>query len=290
MPYVSFANVRTYHEDLGDGPPMLANHGYSECTRYWTVPETGRRLAERVRLIPFDMRGHGRTVVQGAPCGFDVDTMAADIDAIADGLGLDRFHLLSHATGGMVAVRYATRRSDRLLSLIVTDAGAATWPWPDRPPPSAPPSPADPAPEHDGRPPGRPADRWHGFISAVRARPGPFLNRIDDHPDAARLWRETAEVLTQGDRRVLEAFAARFYTDPDHHVDSLRGITCPTLVLVGEGDTVFVEPSEILAREVPDAELVVLPRVGHMTAIEDPDGTVDAITAFLERTGHTAGP
>ena len=50
----------------------------------------------------------------------------------------------------------------------------------------------------------------------------------------------------------------------------LRKIPCPNLALLGEFDTMFIEPSRLLARETPDAKHVVLDGLGHMTAIEDP--------------------
>jgi pimeloyl-ACP methyl ester carboxylesterase len=73
-----------------------------------------------------------------------------------------------------------------------------------------------------------------------------------------------------------------FYTDPNPMVEGLRQIKCPTLVLLGEFDIVFLGPSEILAQEIPDARHVILDGIGHMTAIEDPQRTIEEIFEFLE--------
>jgi pimeloyl-ACP methyl ester carboxylesterase len=65
-------------------------------------------------------------------------------------------------------------------------------------------------------------------------------------------------------------------------VKRLRGITCRCLVLLGEYDTLFIKPSELLARCIPDVKHVVLEGLGHMTAAEDPDRTADEILSFLK--------
>ena len=99
------------------------------CHLYWVLPGIVDRLVRAgYRVIATDMRGHGFSQVVGPEKGYDVETIASDFGVLADHLGLQRFHLLSHATGGMAAIRYAVRHSDRLLSLMSTDTGSATDP------------------------------------------------------------------------------------------------------------------------------------------------------------------
>jgi pimeloyl-ACP methyl ester carboxylesterase len=82
--------------------------------------------------------------------------------------------------------------------------------------------------------------------------------------------------------RALFDFRTCFYTDPDYLVAELRKIKCPTLILLGEHDVVFIEPSNVMAKEIPDNKLVVIPDVGHMTAIEAPERTAQEIFDFLK--------
>jgi proline iminopeptidase len=44
-----------------------------------------------------------------------------------------------------------------------------------------------------------------------------------------------------------------------------------------------VEAAEVIARGIPDAELVVFERSGHMTFVEEPDAYVAAVRRFVER-------
>jgi pimeloyl-ACP methyl ester carboxylesterase len=66
-------------------------------------------------------------------------------------------------------------------------------------------------------------------------------------------------------------------------VAQLGKIRCPTLVMVGALDTEFLEPSEQLARGIPDAELAVLPEAGHQPQNEAAAAWFEAVRAHLVR-------
>lgn len=286
MAWFQSGNARIYYEDVGKGEPIISNHGLSEDVGYWSETGVTAKLAESYRVISMDMRGHGRTVVEGEPYGYDADTMAADFDALAGHLGLDKFHMLTHATGGMVGVRYAMTRSERLLSLMLTDTGSATQPKM----PSM-----ESTTEEDRqrrREQARPAGT--GTLTAEerkarwRANPDVFTFKMAEHPDSDKMW----EILDGFYRRrlsqqALADFRASFYTDPDPRVEGLRHIQCPTLILLGEFDIVFLEPSELMAKEIPDVRHVIIEGVGHMTAIECPERTTKELLDFLEIVSET---
>jgi pimeloyl-ACP methyl ester carboxylesterase len=60
-----------------------------------------------------------------------------------------------------------------------------------------------------------------------------------------------------------------------------RAITCPTLVVVGEEDEPFLEPSRAMAAAIAGAQLVVVPDAGHSPQFENPDAWFAAVHAFL---------
>jgi pimeloyl-ACP methyl ester carboxylesterase len=279
MTYFNHGKARIYFEDVGRGEPIITNHGLSEDANYWSETGITARLAEHYRVISLDMRAHGRTLVEVDPRGYEADTMAADFDALADHLGLERFHLLSHATGGMVAARYAMGRSERLLSLMLTDTGSETQPvmydaegkqveFPPQFDPETP-EPQDIPPVED-------------VIAFIHANPGVFLFRMAQHPYSERLWPIYEGFLHRQDRREIMTFMRSFYTDPDPRIEGLRRIACPTLILLGEFDYVFLKPSELMAREIPDNRHVVMRGLGHMTAIEAPIWTGNELLDFLD--------
>ncbi|MBW1709104.1 MAG: alpha/beta hydrolase [Deltaproteobacteria bacterium] len=275
MPFIERGSARIYYEDAGEGEAILTNHGLMEDANYWSETGVTARLAENYRVVSMDMRGHGRTVVENKPYGFDVGTMANDFGGLADALGIERFHILTHATGGMAAVRYAMTSSERLISLMLTDTGSAT------------------APEFPGV---DPVEMQQGFIEAAerrktatveewlagaRAEPGPFLFKMDEHPDKERMWKIYEGFLRRSDPVAIGNFMQSFYSDADPMVEGLRQIKCPTLVLLGEFDIVFLGASEIMAKEIPNAKHVIIEGIGHMTAIEDSERTIKELLDFL---------
>lgn len=284
MPYFQNENLKLYYEDVGKGEPIIANHGLYEDVTYWSETGVTAKLAEKFRMISIDMRAHGRTIVDGEPYGYDADTIAADIDLLADFLEIDRFHLLTHATGGMAGVRYAMTRSERLISLMLTDTGSATIPEfytdeANRPEPSV---------KIDAA--------WGKWISTgsyedvikeMRRQPGPFLFKMEEHPNSDEMWKIYKGFFKHADPQEFIRFNSTFYTDIKPRVRMLRKIKCPTLILLGEDDIVFFKPSEIMAKKIPDVRHVIFDGVGHMTAIESPERTAKEILDFLETVKQT---
>ena len=64
-----------------------------------------------------DNRGIGGSTFSARP--LTVDDMAADVLALADAEGFDRFHLAGHSMGGLIAQAVALRRAGRVLSLAL---------------------------------------------------------------------------------------------------------------------------------------------------------------------------
>jgi pimeloyl-ACP methyl ester carboxylesterase len=119
-------------------------------------------------------------------------------------------------------------------------------------------------------------------MAATRVNPGPFLFKMAEHPNNEGMWKIFEGFIRRHDRKAIMTFMLNFYSDPDPKVDGLRQIKCPTLVLLGEHDIVFLKPSELMAKEIPDVRHVIMEGVGHMTAIEDPERTSAELLDFLE--------
>ena len=287
MPYLTLHNAKLFYDMVGEGEPIITTHGVSENGSYWSRTGVSEQLAAAgYRVIDTDMRGHGRSVPLGkGDAGYDVVTVADDLARIADHLGIDKFHLLTHATGGMAGLHFACQHSDRLLSLMSTDSGSATIPSDEY---------ADERFEHHPfevrkTPFKNPmADNRETMLvldTLKRARSssgGPFLNRLNSNPEPDRCWSETADILDTSTSFHVADFMRHFYTNPDPKIAQLRQIRCPVLLLLGEHDVMFVKPNELMARVIPGAKHVVMPGLGHMTAIEDPHGLTRELLSFLQ--------
>jgi len=262
-----------YYEDTGAGAPVIAVHGLIENTIYWSLPGVTARLAGHYRVIAMDMRGHGRTVTTGDDPGYDPDTVAGDIESLADHLGLDRFYLLTHSTGGFAGARWAMEHSDRLAGLVLTDTTSATCPFPG--------TPEERAIFFEKFAASFERQTWEEVIAYAKKKPFPFFRGIAEAPDNQAMWAMALEIIRIGDRNRIAGFVRSFYQDPDMKVEGLRQIRCPALVLVGEKDDLFIEPGRIMAEAIPTCRHVVLEGVGHMTAIEAPDRLARELLDFM---------
>ncbi len=280
MPFLRRNNAKIFYEDSGYGDPVIAVHGLIENTVYWRITGIAEKLAEKYRFVAMDMRGHGRSVVEGEPTGYNAETVAADFEALADHLGFDRFHLLTHSTGGFAASRWAMKNSPRLAGLILTNTSSATSPFPgtkeerdlfyDKF--------AESFEDHS----------WEETLAFVKKKPFPFFRGIAETEDNAAMWDKAFEIIRIGNRTSIAAFVRSFYQDPDMMIEGLKKITCPVLIIVGEKDDLFVAPSRIMADAIPDCRHVMLGGVGHMTAIEAPDRLAEELLSFMA--AHPAYP
>ena len=97
--------VSLFVEELGDGLPLIVLHGGPgfdhSMFRPWLDP-----LADELRLLYVDERGQGRSD-RVDPATLSLEVFAHDVDLLADALGLDRFALLGHSFGAIIATAHA---------------------------------------------------------------------------------------------------------------------------------------------------------------------------------------
>ena len=90
-----------HHVDLpGDRTPIVLVHGLASCLRLWDGV-AARLNAQGHRVVACDLRGHGLSPKPDGP--YDVATVAGDVLALADDLGLGPFLVAGQSYGGTVA-------------------------------------------------------------------------------------------------------------------------------------------------------------------------------------------
>lgn len=100
------------------GLPVVFIHSASGAGTHWA--DQLKHLRQTRRAIAIDLRGHGRSTMP-TNGDFAIASMADDIGAVADQLGLDRFVLVGHSMGGFVAIAYAGAHPDRVAGLFLLD-------------------------------------------------------------------------------------------------------------------------------------------------------------------------
>jgi pimeloyl-ACP methyl ester carboxylesterase len=104
-----------------DGKPLILLHGFPEFWWGWRK-QIGAFAEQGFRVIAPDMRGYGQSTGPSEVGGYAIERLVGDIAALADLLGHQRFSLVGHDWGGIVAWATAASHPVRVLRLVVMSA------------------------------------------------------------------------------------------------------------------------------------------------------------------------
>ena len=107
LPLSSGITMNVAIDGPDEGPPVIVLHGFPESHRTWR--SVAPLLSDRLRLIMPDLRGFGDSDRPQDVAGYATDTLIADLFALADALGIERFALVGHDWGGAIAWAAALR-------------------------------------------------------------------------------------------------------------------------------------------------------------------------------------
>ena len=243
-----------------DSRPVILIHGFPFSRAIWDSQSDA--LTVIAYAIRPDLRGAGTSSVPGGP--YLMETLAGDIAALADALGIERVTLVGHSMGGYVALAFArmfTERVERLalvasrLSADTTEQAAARRELAAR------------------------VEREGGIEAAV----------------AAYLPRLFAPESLQRSEVVERAYAIARQNDPVGAAAALRGMALrtssediaedldvPVLIVAGARDQVVpLQESRAMAERFPQGRLVICDASGHLPMLEEPERVSDALVSWL---------
>jgi pimeloyl-ACP methyl ester carboxylesterase len=251
------------------GRPFLLVHGFTGAKEDFT--DFLDPLADRGWwAVAHDHRGHGASSKPDDEAAYSTEILAGDALALVDGLGWDHFVLLGHSMGGMVAQHLIAKAGDRIDGLILMDTSSGPLNGFDR-------NLIETA-AHVARTQG-----MDGLAEAMAARGAPLST-----PAHERLLAERPGYAEFGDRKfratspLLYAALLMEMANRTDMTSTLAGFTKPALVLVGEEDKPFLDPSRLMADTLPDGALVVLADAGHSPQFENPTAWWAALSGFLD--------
>ena len=254
--YAELPGVKLWFTDTGStGVPLVLLHANTGTSAVWASQVTSFSRAG-YRVIAFDRRGWGKSTANSAT-GPQPGSIAGDLDALADYLKLDRFHLLGVAGGGFAALDYASWRPERLRSLVI---GASTGQVTDK-------EVADFIARIE-----LPGIRK---LPAIYREVGPSYRGAN--PDGTKRWTEIEEHARRSEApdqplRTPNTFA------------KIATIPTPTLIIAAEAD-LLAPPAlmRIWAAHVKNHEWAVVPEAGHAIAWEQPDIFNEKVLEFVKR-------
>ena len=248
MPYLTRDDARLYYEDSGDGLPVLLAHGFGASTGMWRGQVDA--FGDRYRLIRWDMRGHGQTECPDDLSHYSQAHCVDDMAGLLDHLKIEQAVIAGHSLGGFMSLAFYISHPDRVKALILQGCGPGYRRAESR-------------------------ETWNKRAEN-RAR------SIEEGGLAALGGGSEVAVSIQHSARGL-ALAARGILSQVHAqvIDSLPGIAVPVLIVIGDGDTHFLNGSAYMADRIPGAVNVVVPGAGHGVNIDRPEAVNKAFENFL---------
>jgi pimeloyl-ACP methyl ester carboxylesterase len=240
--YVDLAGVKTWHQTIGSGPPLVLLHGGLGASIEWEPHAPA--LSEHFTVHVFDRRAHGRS---GDPGPLSYALMADDAIAFLDEVVGGPAHLVGWSDGGNVALMVASRRPDLAHKLVIIGSNI--------------------------RPDGVPEELAQGFV-AMPANAPDFMPLRTMHaglsPDGEAHWPVLLEKLKRMIISEVVLGSAK-----------LADIAAPTLVVSGDDDMVTIEHSVEIYRGIPNAQLAIIPGASHFAHLEKPELVTGLIMEFL---------
>ncbi|MEA2253215.1 MAG: hypothetical protein QOG70_3457 [Solirubrobacteraceae bacterium] len=277
---VDVGDTRLHVTERGSGDlPLFVLHGGPglDHTMFGSYLDP---LGDVCRLLLVDERGGGRSE-PSPPETWTLAHHAADVDALADALELDRYAVLGHSFGAFIALQHAVDFAGRPEATVVSS--------------------------------GIPHERFLDHVDRELAAFEP----VELREQVQSSWARESQARTQADVEALLVDQLPFhFADPrDPRIDDIRAamgdaiyapdvlraaasesyggivvedrlgeVSHPVLVLAGRHDrTCSIEAAETMAAGLPDAELVVFEASGHMTFVEENEAYLDAVHGFLAR-------
>lgn len=285
-----------YYEIIGRGAPLMIVHGGPGASHDYFLPYL-LPLARHNQLIFIDERGSGRSQKLADPAGYTVENMVEDVEAVRQALSLGNITLLGHSYGGVLAQAYALKYQQNLTHLIL----CSTFPSTSQ------------MNEVFNKMKAKMSDDLRNRIDSME-KAGLFghglpyeQNRYTDdymkaawgegyfpyiyqnHPDAnydpiaqgvmswdlyREMWGSDGEFVIGGNLKSVE------------YVDQLHTIHVPTLILVGDHDECDPSLSREMHQKIAGSRLVILPKSGHMTFVDQPDLFMGSVDSFLHPGGR----
>lgn len=291
--FVDSHGALIYYMSVGQGSPLMIIHGGPGASHDYFLPYL-LPLMRTNRLIFIDERGSGKSSKLADPKQYTVANMVEDIETVRQALGLGKISLLGHSFGGPLVEAYAFKYQQHLSHLILASTFASTKqlnaalakiksemaakdrarleeleaaglfgkgePW-ER---------------------GRYTEEYAKLAWGVGYFPYIYQNNPDPNYDATsttgiawdvyrEMWGSHGEYIVDGNLTEVE------------YVDKLSQIKVPTLIIVGDHDESDPKMSVEMHAKIAGSKLVILPKSGHMTFVDQPERFLAAVRGFVGR-------
>ncbi len=246
--YADVNDIRVYYEIYGEGEPLLLLHGNggSIGNFIYEIPE----LSKHFMVIAVDSRAQGRTSDSDQEITYAL--MASDMAALIDKLDLGKVNVVGWSDGGNIGLELAYAHPEKVLKVVTLGANYTNENW------MAPPD------------------------SVVMAPDDPLILRISEFMKEAG---EKADSLSPDPQRIpiiQEKLGNLMAKYPNFTPEQLNTIKVPFLIIAGDHDMISLDHTVSLYKNLPKAQLFIVPHASHLVPLENPDLINSEIIRFLE--------
>jgi 3-oxoadipate enol-lactonase len=260
MPEILANGIKLYYELHGpeDGEVIVLSNGIMMSTAAWGYQTAA--LSRHLRVLLYDCRGMWRSEHPKGP--YSMEQHADDLAALLDGLQIEKAHIAGISYGSEISMVFALRYPQKTKTLIVIDGVsqvdpllyAQTLPW---------------------------------RIAAER-KDAELLLRTSVHYNYSEGWIASHQAAIEASiprftELDMDALVELMKAFQNYHItDQLGTITVPTLVVIGEDDLIKGRKySDIIVRQIPQAEYAVIPGSGHALCLDKPDILNSLLIGFV---------
>lgn len=261
MPYVQNDDVEIYFNTVGDGYPIVLQHGLTGTHNGWYGEARGTNyvdaLSDKYQVILLDARGHGKSGKPHAPEKYAMKHMVGDIVSILNELEIKEAAFWGYSMGGRIGLAAAKYAPDRFSAYVIGGHGLSEK-------------------DSSGE-----MEELQGYISLLETGVEATIEYLEKGRGSKLLDWEYEKWRTS-DFDALIAYMS--YNENIGMADYLPKVAAPFLFYVGSEDAYPLSRVKFTVEIMQNAELVSLPGLTHSGASTGSKQPLPYVLRFLEKT------
>jgi pimeloyl-ACP methyl ester carboxylesterase len=260
--------VEEHGKAPGEGIPIIFSCGYCTTHENWR-PQVAPLVEAGARVILHDFRGHGLSEAPDKQSAYSMEQVIDDLSRVVDWAAPEEPAVLAgHSFGGLASLHLAARQPQRVRGLVLLATGPgfknpeAAQKWADQCERSA------------------SYLEQRGLDAFLAGRAGETcIGRRPELPGA----RAAAAAIAKQSVSGLAFFGREVAGKAPPIMDELPGLECPALVLIGAEDKPYLRAGEVMEAKLGGrTQREMLPGIGHVANLEDPEAFNARVIAFLD--------
>jgi pimeloyl-ACP methyl ester carboxylesterase len=248
--YLNVNDIKVYYEIYGTGEPLLLLHGNGGSMESFgfQIPE----LSKYFQVIAVDSRGQGRSTDSDKEITYAL--MASDMNELIDKLKLVGVYILGWSDGGNIGLELAYAHPEKVKKLIAFGANYS----------------------HEN------------FLAPydstiIMDKNDPLVvTTIGWRQKRAATASERLSPVPESSPAIQKKLADLMDKYPNFTIEQLKQINVPTLIAVGDHDLIALDHTVELFKNLPHAQLLIIPGATHIVLVEQPDLVNSEIIKFLK--------